>query len=72
VHLHNNSAYVPGLSEVWWKGEGEIRSGDYTIYYSGGERGARRLAVIVHKGEVRSVIKKMVYSERIIAVKSKA
>jgi hypothetical protein len=57
---------------VRWKGEDEIRSGDYTMYYSGGERGTRQLAIIVHKVEVRSVIKKIVCSERIIAVKLKA
>jgi hypothetical protein len=34
------------------------------MYYSGGERGARRLAIIVHKGEVRSVIKKFVCNHR--------
>jgi hypothetical protein len=57
---------------VQWKGEGEIRSGHYTMYYSGGERSARRLAIIVHKGELRSVMKKIVCSERIIAVNLKA
>ena len=28
---------VQGVSEVRWKGQGEIKSGDYTVYYSGGE-----------------------------------
>ena len=27
-----------GVSEVRWKGQGEIRSGDYTVHYSGSER----------------------------------
>ena len=54
MHLQKNSVCVLGLSEVRWRGEGEIRSGDYTMYYSGGERGARRLGIILHKGEVRS------------------
>jgi hypothetical protein len=29
---------ILGVSEVRWIGQGEIRSGDYTVYYSGGER----------------------------------
>jgi hypothetical protein len=28
---------ILGVCEVRWKGQGEIRSGDYTVYYSGGE-----------------------------------
>jgi hypothetical protein len=27
-----------GVGEVRWKGQGEIRSGDCTMYYSGGEK----------------------------------
>jgi hypothetical protein len=40
---------------VRWKGQGEIRS-DYTVYYSGGERAERGVAIVVHKSVVRSVI----------------
>lgn len=29
-----------------WKGEGEIRSGDFTVYYSRGESGDRGVAVV--------------------------
>ena len=72
MHSQKNSACVLGLSEVRWKGKGGIRIGDYTMFCSGGERGARRLAIIVHKGEVRSVMKKIVCSERIITVNLKA
>jgi hypothetical protein len=54
-----------------WEGEDEIGSGDHKMYYSGGERVARRLAIIGHKGELRSVLKKIVCSDRIIAVKLK-
>ena len=45
-----------------WKGQGEIRSGDYTVYYSGGERAERGVAIVVHKSIVRSVVKKIVCS----------
>ena len=40
---------VLGVSEVRWKGQGEIRSDDYTVYYSGGERAERGVAIVVHK-----------------------
>ena len=52
-----------------WKGQGEIRSGDYTVYYSGGERADKGVAIVVHKSVVRSVVKKIVYNDRIIAIK---
>jgi hypothetical protein len=60
---------VLGLSEVRWKGQVEIRSGDFTVYYSGGKRAEKGVAVVVHKSVVRSVVKKIVYNDRIIAIK---
>jgi exonuclease III len=57
---------------VRWKGQGEIRSGDYTVYYSRGDRAERGVAIVVHKSVVKSVVKKSVYSDRVIAVKLKA
>jgi len=57
---------------VRWTGQGEIRSGDYTVYYSGGELAERGVAIVVHKSVVRSVVKKIVCNDRIIAVKLKA
>jgi exonuclease III len=63
---------VLGVSEVRWKGQGEIRSRDYTVFYSGGDKAERGIAIIVHKSIVKSVVKKSVYSDRIIAVKLKA
>ncbi|PNF31637.1 hypothetical protein B7P43_G17185 [Cryptotermes secundus] len=62
----------PGVSEVSWKGQGEIRSGDYTVYYSGGEQAERGVAIVVHKSVVRSVVKKIVCNDRIIALELKA
>jgi len=35
-----------GVSEVRWKGQGEIRSGDYTVYYSGAEGSEKRVAIV--------------------------
>ena len=53
------SVSVLCVSEVRWKGQGEIRSGDYTVYYSGGERAERDIAIVVHTNTVRSVVKEM-------------
>ena len=47
-------------------------SGDYTVYYSGRERAERGVAIVVHKRIVRSVVKKIVCNDRIIAIKLKA
>jgi hypothetical protein len=35
--MQKNEVSILGVSEVRWKGQGEIRNGDYTVYYSGGE-----------------------------------
>jgi exonuclease III len=53
-------------------GSSEIRSGDYTVYYSVGDRAERGVAILMHKSIVKSVVKKSVYSDRTIAVKLKA
>jgi len=70
--MQKNKLSVLGVSEVRWTGQGGIRSGYYTVYYSGGERAERGVAVLVHKSVVRSVVKKIVCNGRIIAVKLKA
>jgi exonuclease III len=70
--MQKNAVSVLGVSEVWWKGQGEIISGDYTVYYSGGDRAERGVAIVVHKSIVKSVVKKSVCSDRIIVVKLKA
>ena len=55
-----------------WKGQSEVRSGDCTVSSSGGERAERGVAIVVHKSVVRSVVKKTVCYNRIIATKLKA
>ena len=70
--MQKNDVSILGVSEVRWKGQGEIRSGDYTVYYLGGERAERGVAIVVHKSLVRSVVKKIVCSDKIIALKLKA
>ena len=55
-----------------WKGQSEIKSGDYTVYYSGGERAEKGVAIVVHKNVVRSVVKEIVYNDKIIAIKLQA
>ena len=42
------------------------------MYYSGGERSERGVAIVVHKSIVRSVVKKVVCNDRIIALTLKA
>ena len=54
------------------KGQGEIRSGEYTVLNSGGEQAERVVAIVVHKSVVRSVVKKIVCNDTIIALKLKA
>jgi hypothetical protein len=56
--MQKNAVSVLGVSEVRWKGQGEIRSGNYTVCYSGGDRAERGVAIVVHKSIVKSVVKK--------------
>jgi hypothetical protein len=70
--MYKNQVSVLGFSEVRWKGQGEIRNGDYTVHYSGGERAEKVVAVVVHKSIVISVVKKIIYNDRIIANKLQA
>ena len=70
--MQKNKVFVLGVSEVRWTRQGKIRSGDYTVYYSGGEWDERGVAIVVHKSVVRIVDKKIVCNDRIIAIKLKA
>jgi nitrogen regulatory protein PII len=69
TEMQKNDLPVLRVSEVRWKGQGEIRSGDYTVYYSGGERAERGVAIVVHKSIMRSVVKKIVCNDKIITLK---
>jgi len=42
------------------------------VYYSGGKQAEKGVAIVVHKSVVRSVVKKIVYDDRIIAIKLQA
>jgi exonuclease III len=70
--MQKNAVSVLSVSELRWKGQGEIRSDDYTVYYCGGDRAERGVAIVVHKGVVKCVVKKSVYSERLIVIKLQA
>jgi hypothetical protein len=70
--MQKNEVSILGVSEVRWKGQGEIKSGDYTVYYSGGKHAEKFVTIMVHKSVVRSVVKKIVYNDRIVAIKPQA
>jgi exonuclease III len=70
--MQKNEVSVLGVSEVRWRGQGEIKSGDFTVYYSGGERAEKIVAIVVHGSIVRSVVKKIIYNDRTIAIKLQA
>lgn len=70
--LQKNAVSVLDVNEVWRKGQGEIRRGDYAVFYSGGESAERWVAVVVHENVVRSVVEKIVFNGRITAFQLKA
>jgi hypothetical protein len=67
TEMQKNGLSILGVSEVWWKGQGEIRSGDYTVYYSGDERAERSVA-IVHKIVLSGVVNKIVTTESLLLI----
>jgi hypothetical protein len=70
--IQKNEVSVLGASEARWKGQCEIKSGDYTMYYPGGERAENGVGIVVHKSVVRIVVKKIAYSYSIITIKLEA
>jgi len=67
--MQKNAVFAVGVSEGQWKCQDEIRSGDFTVCYSGGERLERGIAIVVHASILRGVFKKSVCNDRIIALK---
>jgi hypothetical protein len=53
-------------------GQSEISSGDYTVYYFGGERAERCKVKVVQTSVDRSAVKKIMHNDGIIALKIKA
>ena len=47
---------VVGLSEVRWPGKGEIVSGNYTMFYSGGVKAEKAVAVVLRNDIVKRLI----------------
>jgi hypothetical protein len=66
--MQKNEASVVGGSEVRWKGKGEIKSGVYTVYYSGGEMAEKYVAIVVYESVLRIVFNNIVYNDKIIAI----
>jgi hypothetical protein len=47
--IEKNGMSIMGVTEVRWKGQGEIHSRDYTMCYSEGEKSKSGVAIVVHK-----------------------
>jgi len=47
--------FAVGVSEGQWKCQDEIRSGDFTVRYSGGERVERGIAIVVYTSILRGL-----------------
>jgi nitrogen regulatory protein PII len=64
--MEKNEMSIMGVSEVKWKGQCEIRSGNYTMHYSGGEKSKTGVAIVVYKSTVGSVVKKIVCNDNLL------
>lgn len=63
---------VLGLSEVRWKGTGELQSDEVKVFYSGGEERQRGVAVMMDNETAKSVLEIQYCSDRLMMVKIKA
>ena len=63
---------VVGLSEVRWPGKGEIVRGNYTMFYSGGVKAEKGVAVMLRNDVVKRLTKLEYYSDRLMFVKINA
>jgi hypothetical protein len=61
-----------GLSEVRWPGKGEIVSGNYTMFYSGGVKAEKGVAVVIKNDIVKRLTKVECYSDRLMFVQISA
>ena len=60
---------VVGLSEVRWSGKGEIVSGNYRMFYSGGVKAEKGVAVVLRNDVVKRLTKVDCCSDRLMFVK---
>jgi hypothetical protein len=63
---------IIGLSEVRWRDKGEIVSGNYTMFYSGGNSAERGVAIMLENNIVSSVLKVTCHSDRLMCIKLSA
>jgi hypothetical protein len=70
--MQKNAESVLSASEVRGKEQSEIRSGDFTMYYSGGEKAEAGVAIAVHERILRSVVRKSVCNDRNISLNLRA
>ena len=72
VEMDKCKVNIIGLSEVRWLDKGEIVSGKYTMFYSGGTTCERGVAIIMENKIVQSVNKVVCHSDRLMFVKISA
>ena len=63
---------VVGLSEVRWPGKGKIVSENYTMFYSGGIKAKKGVAVTLRNNIVTQLKKVECYSDRLMFVQISA
>jgi hypothetical protein len=44
--IQKNELPILRVNEAWWKGQGEIQSCEYTVYYFGGKRAESGIAIV--------------------------
>ena len=54
--MKRNNLNVLGVSEVWWKEEGDFDSGDYRVIFSEGKERQRGVAIILNKKLANRVV----------------
>ncbi|KAI5738445.1 hypothetical protein M8J77_007179 [Diaphorina citri] len=69
--MEKHNIDIMGISEVRWKGEGELTSGDHKMIYKGGAKKEKGVGFIYKRSMDKNVMKIIPKSDRVIAVKMK-
>ena len=60
---------IVGVSEMRWEGQGEMRSGEYTVFHSGDKRGRNGVGIIMRNSVAKRVQKVMYVDDRLIVLR---
>ena len=69
LEMHDLKIQILGISEIRWTDKGNLKSGDFNMYYSCGMHHEKGIGILLHKEITKSVIGFWPVLDRVIMVK---